>query len=142
MLVLPVEYERGAEEALKIQHVDYDGQFSADEYNERYTIGKGNCGEAWRLGFLRPWASDLPEPERVDMTGVASQAAKSCQSVLSSPIRCRGKCIGVLNLDSTEDSKSTHIQLQLVQRLLAEAAREIVPILFPTQLNQAGAGGG
>ncbi|HVA51539.1 MAG TPA: hypothetical protein VNH11_34680 [Pirellulales bacterium] len=131
MLVLPAAGKKTKDKALKIKHVDYAGLYSTDELLQEYPIGVGNCGEAWRLLVQRAWASDLSEAERVDMKDVTSPTAQSRNSVLSSPVMCAGECVGVLNLDSDEDSKATHVQLPMIQNLLEQAAQEIVPLLFP-----------
>ncbi len=137
MLILSAT-SKSKEKALRIIHVDYPGLFATDEFLEEYMIGVANCGEAWRLGQQRAWASDLPDAKRVDMKEIVSPTAQARNSVLSSPILCGSDCIGVLNLDSNEGSKTTHIQLPVIQNLLAEAAREIVPLLFPAARDDNG----
>jgi len=131
MLVVPNAANKPSGKVLRIKHVDYQSLFTTDEFLQEYPQGTGNCGEAWRLGIQRGWAADLPEAKKVSMKDVVSATAVGRQTVLSSPVWCGGECIGILNLDSDEDSKSTRIGLQMVQNLLDEAAREIVPILFP-----------
>jgi hypothetical protein len=140
MLVQPVVGEMLSEKALKIVHVDYPNLFSNDEFIDEYPIGNAKCGEAWQLKQLRFWATDQPQTRKVPVRKKTSQRAQSCQSVVSSPFFCEGECIGVLNLDSEEDSRSTHVQLPIIQDLLAEAAREIVPLLFPVEKSPNGAG--
>jgi hypothetical protein len=142
MLILPVARKKSKETALKIKHVDYTGLYSTDEFLEEYAIGVANCGEAWRLLHQRAWASDLPDAKRIEMKDVTSPTVQSRNSVVSSPILCNGVCIAVLNLDSVEDSKTTHVQLPMVQNLLAEGAREIIPLLFPATTDRRDDNGG
>jgi hypothetical protein len=138
MLILPAATRKSKEKALRIIHVDYPVLFATDEFLEEYMIGIGNCGEAWRLCQQRAWASDIGDAKRVEMKEIVSPTAQSRNSVLSSPILCGSDCIGVLNIDSNEGSKTTHVQLPLIQNLFAEAAREIVPLLFPATKDDSG----
>jgi hypothetical protein len=131
MLVLPIADKTLPESALKIVHVDYPDLFSNDEFTDVYPIGSAKCGEAWQLKHLRFWAADRSDSNKVPNKKKTSARAQSCRSVVSSPFFCEGTCIGVLNLDSEEDSDTTHVQLPVVHDLLSEAAREIVPLLFP-----------
>lgn len=131
MLVVDNAANKPTGKVLRIKHVDYQSLFTTDEFLQEYPPGIGNCGEAWRLGIQRSWAADLLDAEKVSMENVESVTAVGRRTVLSSPIWCSGECIGILNLDSDEDSKTTYIRLQMVLNLLDEAAREIVPMLFP-----------
>jgi len=72
------------------------------------------------------------------MAGVDSITAKDRKSVLTSPVKVSGEIIGVLSIDSSQPSSSTHVHLQTVQTLLSTAAREIVPLLFPADRDDPG----
>lgn len=130
MLVLSSTAKKSKDKVLQIKYMDYPGLFTNDELLQEYPRGTGNCGEAWRLNALRAWASDLPDAKRVDMKEVSSPNAQHRNSVLSVPILCSGECIGVLNLDSEEDSRTTNVHLPMVHNLMAEGAREIVPLFY------------
>lgn len=128
--------KRPEQQVLRIRHMDYSNDFETDELLLEYKVGEGNCGEAWRLCQLRAWASDLTAVKRMPMDDITSPKAESRNSVLSCPILCDNECFGVLNLDSGESSTTTHVQNPMIQNLLAEAAREIVPLLFPDVNNR------
>jgi hypothetical protein len=131
MLTTAPDPQAPLRQTLRIRHMDYANDFRTDELLEEYGPGEGNCGEAWRLRQIRVWASDLTSTARVPMDDVTSPTAQSRGSVLSCPIFWDGECLGVLNLDSSEGSALTHVQIHAIQNLFEEAAREIVPLLFP-----------
>jgi len=117
--------------ALCITLMDYREEYSDDERNRYWGVGRGKCGEAWQMKEQRYYDPDdrAKKAALAEMDDQHNSKLNSLQSVLSTPIVWEDKCIGILNLDSVYSGRETGVNDAGVQALFREAAQLVAPAL-------------
>jgi hypothetical protein len=95
--------------------------------------GKATSGWAWKHGGTTIYDSGSPEYQgpAQRLSPEQKKAVESIKSVLSVPIREKGKIVGVMNLDSKHEAVETHFTDDAILGLVEVYGRDIGPLCFP-----------
>jgi hypothetical protein len=108
---------------------------SDDEYDLKWTRGKGTCGYAWATGHTAIYDSQNPDYKMAEtrLSIKHRYVVGHIQSVLSIPIwaKAQPKVIGVLNFDSGWNVDRTFLNDQEIVQQLEARARMFSTVLFP-----------
>lgn len=131
VMVPVIERRFSAPRVIKILYTDGTEAFSDEEKRDCWERGEGKAGAAWLAREQALYAADVRSPDSAmeRMAKDKYQRYEKLQSIMSTPIFLSEAVIGVLNLDSEEDSSRTYIADNTVKTILYNAAQELALVI-------------